>query len=738
MQNFTTALAAEHIKKRGTGIYLWSVILGAVSPLIWLIVMYFQNGEAKDTGIPYNYYIDFIEHCLDPFAGFFFPLLIIITVSRITQLDHKNGGWQLMETQPVKKTSIYFSKFLVVLIANLIAISTLVALSYLGGYIASFFLDIPKSATFEFAYADLIQIIVRLFLASLFFTAFQYILSVLLPSFIWSILVGFFLLLAFIFLRVFNVTPDWYPLQLLSHVSSHPKGSQLGYWITYSDSASFLITIITLYIGFNWYKHKGLKEAFTGNGKRAVSLVVVVLLIGGLLAYTLWPHTTKLHNRTVITGTISGDRIPENIYLMNTFLKEDTIAAIPVKNKSFKYVFNKKAPLNAYAIVFNEMVNTAVLVGANDSVNVDLKRYKKGQDIKVTGTRLPEEQFKSNEGFSGSAVEYYVQENVMLDKPEFITKQLVTDWKDAMAESSNFKTADNYVPKEDFLVKSKIMGTITYLNLWNKFVNKRAIMYPGEKTVETEDIKEMKQSVPLDDESLLTNAPYFDYIKSQLILKDKSDADENSKTLLAISKLKPGSFKDKMLFHQLNNSLKDATTNAERAKLLSDYSNGFSDKKYYVNTLVNTKTIESLSKGMPAPLFDATGVDGKPYNLADFKGKFVIIDVWATWCGPCRQQSPYFDKLADKYQKMNITFMAVSVDKNIADWLIEAKVKTKKVRQLHVNDVDSFGKQYDAETIPRFILIDPNGNFVNAQLPQPQDKIFEKVLRETLGLAEEK
>jgi len=738
MQNFTTALAAEHIKKRGTGIYLWSVILGAVSPLIWIAVMFAQQGENKDAGIPYNYYIKFIENCLDPFAGFFFPLLIIITVSRITQLDHKNGGWQLMETQPIKKTSIYFSKLLVVLIANLIAIGTLVGLSYLAGYIVTFFLEVPKSATFEFAYAELFWLVARLFLASLFFTAFQYILSVLLPSFIWSILIGFFLLLAFIFLKVFNVTPDWYPLELLSKMASHPKGSQLGYWVTYSETASFLITIFTLYIGFEWYKHKGPKQAFTGNGKRFGALVTVIVVVIGLLVYTLWPNTTALHNRTVLTGTIKGENVPKNIYLMNTFLKSDTLAVIPVKDNMFKYVFEKKAPLIKYALVFNEMVNQGILVGANDSVNVDVVFYKKGQEIKVRGTRLPEEEFNSKEGFMQSAVLYYVDQNIFMDNPEFITKRLVSDWKSAMSESSSFKTIDNYVPKKDFLDKSKIMGTIEYLNLWNKFVKKRALMYPGEKTVEVDEIKEMKKTVPMDDEALLANEPYFDYVKLQLIASDKSDTDENSKTLMAISKLKAGSFKDKMLFYQLNNSLTDASTSAERTKLLADYSNGFSDKKYYNNTLANTKTIESLGKGMPAPLFSATGIDGKQYNLADFKGKYVIIDVWATWCAPCRQQSPYFDKLADKYQKENITFVALSIDRNMADWVIEAKAKTKKVLQLHINDNKTFSKQYNAESIPRFILIDPNGNFVNAQLPHPEDKIFEQVLRETLGLAEQK
>src|SRR5690606_39942187 len=81
------------------------------------------------------------------FQNFFFPLLIIIIAAKITQIDHKNGGWQLMETQPLSKLSIYLSKLSVLLIGNLIAI-----VSFLGSFVVFMILlsllkDVPENVT---------------------------------------------------------------------------------------------------------------------------------------------------------------------------------------------------------------------------------------------------------------------------------------------------------------------------------------------------------------------------------------------------------------------------------------------------------------------------------------------------------------------------------------------------------------------------------------------------------------
>ncbi|MCR5861992.1 ABC transporter permease [Flavobacterium sp. J372] len=280
MQNFITALKAEHLKKKGTGIYLVAIIVSALLPVTFMTATLVQGTERLGKGLPYNHYQNFIEQPLSGFTDFFFPLLIIITASRITQLDHRNGGWQLMETQPIKKSSIYFSKFTVLLETNLIAILSFTALSFAMAGIVELGMALPKNATADFETGRFLLLILRIFLAGLFFTALQYCISVLLPSFIWSIVIGFAILLLQGILAVNGLNFDWYPIQILDKVSKYPLGSQLGYPITYSEVASILLAMIVLYIGFNWYRHKKFTWAFFGSAQRGAG-------VGGC-GHTLW------------------------------------------------------------------------------------------------------------------------------------------------------------------------------------------------------------------------------------------------------------------------------------------------------------------------------------------------------------------------------------------------------------------------------------------------------------------
>lgn len=732
MQNFITALKAEHIKKRGTGIYVLSAILGAVSPVLFTIISAF-NDDKKSAVLPYNYFIQFIESCFDPFAGFFFPLLIIITVSRITQLDHRNGGWQLMETQPVRKISIYFSKFTVILIANLIAILSLIVFCFLGGWIVTFFTDVPEEASFAFLLGDILLIIARLFLAGLFLTAFQYMISVIMPSFIWSILIGFFLLLLYIFLAAFNVVPDWYPLALLGKLTTYKKGSDLGYWLTYSEIVSVLCSIIALYIGFEWYRHKRLATAFFGTAMRTVKLLAVLVVFGGLVVYMLMPNTMEPYSRTVIAGTIESDVKVDKIYLRDVFVF-DTVATIPVKNNEFHYVVKQDIPLAMYQMVIGEAMQGTCILGRNDSMYFNFRKNKNALDSKATGTRLAESQYKQGEGISWSRVEHYLEDNYMIDDPEFFTEQLIDEWREATSVSDKFKTVDNYVPREDFRAINRQLLTIKYLNYWHEFLKKRRALFPGDKTPETAQIREMKKSVPLDDEGLLSHQEYFDYIRERLIEKNEEDLDEDTKAIRAIAALKPGIFKDKMLYWQLKKSIEDASDKPERDKLIAQYAYTFKEKKYTRIILERNKVLENLSSGKPAPLFEAVSLAQKPVSLASLKGKIVVIDVWATWCGPCRHISPYFEKMAIKYKNENVQFVAMSVDKRIDDWYVDAKTKSKSVLQLHAISPDKFQKDYDIMGIPHFILIDAQGNLVSSDMPRPDEDAFEEKLRETLGL----
>lgn len=735
MQNFTTALKAEHIKKKGTGIYITAIVFGALTPLIMALVKII-NAEPRAAGIPYNYFTGFLKGCMDPFAGFFFPLLIIITVSRVTQLDHKNGGWQLMETQPVKKIAIYFSKFSVILLSNVIAILSIIVFAYLFGWIASLVLDVPKEASFAFEAGEVAMLFARLFLASLFFTAFQYIISVLLPSFIWSLLIGIFLLLLYLFLVNFNILPDWYPISFFGKITDHPNGSDLGYWITYSEILGVLLSVLALYIGFEWYKHKNIKRAFIGK-KQTLKLVAALIVLGASIVFVSTPKTMEPFGKTVVSGTIDSDIKFNNVYITDRFIK-DTIAVIPIKNNTFSYTITKSVPLDYYQLAFDEKMAINAIISNKDKTVLKVKWYNGTGDADISGSRLPENRFKDKENLSYSTVSYFLQQNLMLENANYITGELVDEWEDALDETSTFKTADNYVPRTDFTEISKKLVTVRHLGMWNTFVKKRAALYPDQKTPETAGIKAMKAKVSLSDESLLSSREYFDYVIGQLTASNKNDIDDNTKALLAINKLPAGPFKDKMLFWQVEKSLKESATADERTKLLTDYGNSFTDKKYLAIAMGKNTTFNRLSKSMPAPAFDATSINKKQFSLEQLKGKFVIIDVWATWCGPCREQSPHFERMALKYKNENIQFVALSTDRQIESWYVEAKSKSKSVLQLHINNDALFSKNYNVEFIPRFILIDPQGNFVNSLMPSPDSSSFEKELRLALGLAEQK
>ncbi len=131
-----------------------------------------------------------------------------------------------------------------------------------------------------------------------------------------------------------------------------------------------------------------------------------------------------------------------------------------------------------------------------------------------------------------------------------------------------------------------------------------------------------------------------------------------------------------------------------------------------------------LAKGNPSPKFSKYETpERKPYSLEDFKGKFVYIDVWATWCPPCLAQIPFLQKLEEEYKGKNIEFVSISIDKRDDYFTWNDMVEEKNLGgiQLFANEDLSFTNAYQINDIPRFILIDPDGNIVDSDAPRPSD-----------------
>lgn len=731
ISNLLLALKAEHTKKKGTGIYVTSMIIGAFAPVLYFFFQLFNDNKVE-TGIPYHYFTSFIYNVLSPFVYFLFPLIIIIHASKITQLDHKNGGWQLMETQPIQKFSIYFSKFIVLLISNILSISSLFLFSILCAFILKYTIEIPETANFSIEFFHLSNLFVRIFVASLLVTALQYFLSVLISSFIWSLLIGFFSLLATSFLTSFNVIPDWYPYGILNKIADYKEGSDVGNYLLYTEVIAIVLSIFILITGYYWYKNKSLVHAFLKpNYKMLVSLTFTVIF--GIIGYfILKPNQYKPLETTILSGKIESLSKFKSGYLIHPTIS-DTITSFSITDNQFKIKLNNKIPFDIYKIVIDNSFPVDVLIASNDSVFVSIKYYNNKLESKYFGTRLAEHQYKKS-NFSFSYIQYRLEQNELIDKPQEFFEELHDEWKENYNKANSFKTRDNFIPKKDFIERANKLVCLTYLNYLNTFLDKRKAMFPNDKTELSNEILEIKSKIKLDDESLISENSYLEYLKYELCRNDLRDIDSKTKEIENISKLKESNFKNRLLFSYLKTNLEEANSSLERNDLVTNYVHFITNNNLKENVLHQFKIFERLGKGNEARPIKAKDLNDNIVEISKFKGKFVVIDVWATWCGPCKYESPYFEKMAIKYKNENIVFLGLSTDQDAKKWYLDAKNKSKSVIHLFLENRILFAKDYNVNSIPRFILIDDEGKIYNADMPRPSESSFEIILRKALEL----
>ena len=123
--------------------------------------------------------------------------------------------------------------------------------------------------------------------------------------------------------------------------------------------------------------------------------------------------------------------------------------------------------------------------------------------------------------------------------------------------------------------------------------------------------------------------------------------------------------------------------------------------------------------GKPCPRFIAQDTDRNIHKLDDFRGKYVYIDVWATWCAPCRQELPHLETLIDRYKGKNIAFVSLSTDKSKDKDKWKEMALQMKGNQYWMGPEHDFLRLLEVNGIPRFVLVDPEGNLVNADMTRP-------------------
>ncbi len=308
-----------------------------------------------------------------------------------------------------------------------------------------------------------------------------------------------------------------------------------------------------------------------------------------------------------------------------------------------------------------------------------------------------------------------------LDEKYFIhkmdsVKQLEIKFLDQqLGLNTDFKSYENSSILFNWAYKLKIFGLYKRYVLNNNSF-KVSKNYPN-----------FEKDLNLEDENLLVVNSYKNYLNEYYSQKAGDFAEKNSVERdiaflqIVTKEIKSPKIKEQLLYGAAKYGI---TYTKELQNYYDIFMTNSIDKEHKNDISEKYNKLIKLSKGQPSPKFTAyENFNGGETSLDDLKGKFVYVDVWATWCGPCKHEIPSLKKIEKKYHNKNIAFVSMSIDrkKDYDDWrkMVEEE-ELSGIQLFAPNDWSSdFVKDYGIMGIPRFILIDPEGNIVNANAPRP-------------------
>ena len=422
----------------------------------------------------------------------------------------------------------------------------------------------------------------------------------------------------------------------------------------------------------------------------------------------------------IVSGKImNADANELTVYGPNRFNKKITLGEDGTFNDTIKKV-------TAGTFTLYQARNATPLyleAGNNIAVNFDAKDFKNTLALSGQGSEISTYLIAKNDKakeLMGKGTEIYVKE-------EADYKKAFTDIKTAQEEllAAAVGVSDAYKAKEKRNLNYAYLGKLNMYKSYHSYYAKKKGFEPSEGFLSELD------AVAYDNEEDFKFSPDYKRLVSAHYNKKASELAKKESIGNDVAMLKVcASIANEAIKNSL--SFDAAQYNITYTDKLEDFyaayqAVGNTNKENNDEIAKSYNALKVLAKGNPSPKFvNYENNAGGKTSLDDLKGKYVYIDVWATWCGPCKAEIPFLQKVEKQYHGKNIEFVSISIDtaKDHEKWKKMVKEKELGGVQLFAdNDWKSkFVEGYLIKGIPKFILLDPSGNIVTANAPRPSNK----------------
>jgi len=424
-------------------------------------------------------------------------------------------------------------------------------------------------------------------------------------------------------------------------------------------------------------------------------------------------------------------------FSLNIFSQENTVkfsGKITTKNSNQLVIdndfgYNKTITLNEDGS-FSDTLNISDegMYSFFDGRESSVFYLKPGYDLNLTlNTKEFDETIKytgnGSENNNFLAEKYMINENELSD-----TKKIYSLNEKDFVEKQNsvkekyFSMLDKLSDKK-FVEQQKKEINYEYLISLNFYESYHSYFSEDNDFKASKDFLKPLENLDYTNEEDYKSNKFYKLLVNSHYLADINNPKEMDKALLLITKIESKTIKDGVINFMMSSYFDIG--NEHLTELYNAIKKNCTDEFYLESFTEQYEAFEKLLAGNESPKFSYKDIDGKQVSLDDFKGKFVYIDVWATWCSPCRGEIPYLKKMEKDYHGKDIVFISISVDakKDYDKWVKMVKDEELKGYQLFADKSwkSDFVRAYKINGIPTFILIDKEGKIISASAKRPSN-----------------